>query len=123
MLESHLLFVYGSLLKGEINHDRLSGATCLGRDRLDGAQLLDGGQYPMLVLKPSTSVWGECYQISGALLTALDAFEEHPDVYCRQQVVLASGRAAWTYVGQPPHTDRLPVVAGGDWRSRPKVRV
>ncbi|MEO0854007.1 MAG: gamma-glutamylcyclotransferase family protein, partial [Cyanobacteria bacterium J06648_11] len=79
MTESHcLLFVYGSLMTGEVNHARLQGSTCLGRDRLDGAQLLDGGPYPFLVLNRVASVWGECYRISSELLPALDAFEEHP---------------------------------------------
>ncbi|MEO1133794.1 MAG: gamma-glutamylcyclotransferase family protein, partial [Cyanobacteria bacterium J06639_1] len=69
-------------------------------------------------LSRTASVWGECYRISAELLVALDAFEEHPHVYRRQSVVLASGFEAWAYVGQPPHIDRLPAVAGGDWRSR-----
>lgn len=113
----HSLFVYGSLLAGEVNHARMRGADFLTRDRLHGAQLLDGGSYPFLVFGPGT-VWGECYRISADLLSLLDDFEDHPSVYRREQVELASGRVAWAYVGQAPHTSNLPVVVGGNWRDR-----
>ncbi|MEM9511581.1 MAG: gamma-glutamylcyclotransferase family protein [Cyanobacteria bacterium P01_E01_bin.48] len=111
------MFVYGSLMMGEANHAHLQGAPLWGRDFLHGATLLDGGAYPFLVFGPGV-VWGECYGISTNLLSSLDEFEEHPNVYCRQWVMLASGREAWTYVGQLPYTSNLKAIAGGNWRDR-----
>jgi gamma-glutamylcyclotransferase (GGCT)/AIG2-like uncharacterized protein YtfP len=117
MIEDTYLFVYGSLLKGESHHHLLAKSIFLGRDALAGMQLFDLGEYPM-IYPGSGTVYGERYQIPLSLLLVLDDFEDHPEIYQRQWLLLASGEKAWAYVGQPFYTSGYPWVAGGDWRRR-----
>jgi gamma-glutamylaminecyclotransferase len=112
------LFVYGTLMSGESNATELGGAAFLGPARTAPAySLLDLGDYPGLVAGGATAVAGELYQVTPPHLVLLDVFEEHPDLYRREPVLLADGRPAVAYllVRPPPGA---PPIAGGDWRRR-----
>ena len=95
--EKHLVFVYGTLMKCKRNYARLMD---------NGARLIDANahtlgtismktrntgvyQAPIVVQesadKPLAIVIGEVYEVSDALLHALDTFEGHPEVYERQK--------------------------------------
>jgi gamma-glutamylaminecyclotransferase len=111
------LFVYGTLMAGEANAAELGGARFLGRARTTASYTLyDLGPYPGLVAGGSTAVDGELYDVPEERVPALDAFEEHPDVYRRAPIALADGRAAVAYllVRRPA----APSILGGDWRRR-----
>jgi gamma-glutamylcyclotransferase (GGCT)/AIG2-like uncharacterized protein YtfP len=112
------LFVYGSLMSGETHAPELAGAEFLGVVRTAPSYtLISLGRYPGMLSGGQTAVSGELYDVAAPHLTALDVFEEHPDVYCRQDVTLADGRPAQAYLlVQPPST--APVIPGGDWRRR-----
>jgi len=96
--EPSLLFVYGTLMRGQRNHSFLGDARHLGPERTAPAYtLVSLGPFPALRESGSTSVEGELYEVDSAILTALDQLEGHPDFYQRGAVELADGRAAVTY--------------------------
>ena len=112
--EPTLLFVYGTLKRGQPNHGRLQGARWLGEATLQGAALYDLGPFPMAIAGEGWVV-GELYAVAWAALPQLDAFEGCPRLYQRHWLPLADGRQAWAYLGQPfqvRHVKRLP---GGQW--------
>ena len=117
------VFVYGSLLRGEPNHGLLKEATWIGPARTVPAyRLVDLGPYPGLLAEGSTAVAGEVYRVPEPLLAALDALEEHPEVYVRTPVRLDSGREALTYLLRARLAAGRPAVAGGDWRAHLRLR-
>lgn len=120
------LFVYGTLMRGEVAHDKLRAtgvsepveARCPGR-------LADLGRYPGLLLSSAAQqVTGELYTMldPAACLRELDAYEgflgyDRGGEYRRVLVSLAtpSGRRlAWTYLFLAGAGARE--VPGGDWR-------
>ena len=114
-----LLFVYGSLLAGEMHEAQLAGARCLGDARTEPAYtLVDLGDYPALVDEGATAVAGELYQVDEETLRRLDAFEGHPDEYRRAPVRLVGPARAEAYFYPRGRAAGLPTIAGGDWRRR-----
>jgi len=110
-----LLFVYGTLKRGQPNHGRLQGARCLGEAILEGMSLFDLGPFPMAI-PGEGRVAGEVFAVPWAALADLVAFEGCPRLYQRHWLCLADGREAWVYLGQPRqvrHVNRLP---DGQWR-------
>jgi gamma-glutamylcyclotransferase (GGCT)/AIG2-like uncharacterized protein YtfP len=114
----HLVFVYGSLLRGEANHVHLEGARFIGTVRTAPAfTLFDLGEFPALVATGHDAVSGELWEVDDAHLERLDAFEEHPDVYARRKIPLEDGRDAFAYLPRTAPTARERIVSG-DWRRR-----
>ncbi len=129
---SELVFVYGSLKRGEPNHRWLDGSRFLGRRRLVGARLHDLGPYPMAVpaapgkepdepQAPSEPalIHGELYALGAGGLSRLDQLEDVPREYQRQRWRLSDGSLAWLYLGRHEQVIGLPLVPYGDWRSTP----
>ena len=112
----HRVFVYGTLLRGQVNHGLLADADFLGVHRTEPRfTLFLLGAYPGLVASGSTAVLGEVYRVNDAGLRALDRLEDYPRLYDRKQVQTAYGNA-WVYVYRGAVGDR-PVVVAGDWRA------
>jgi gamma-glutamylcyclotransferase (GGCT)/AIG2-like uncharacterized protein YtfP len=113
------LFVYGSLLFGEIHNARLGGSRLLGVARTEPRYtLIDLGPYPALLAEGTTSVWGELYEVAADVLAALDEFEGHPDEYRRLPVRLLTGESAEAYVLPRVRAPETRVIASGSWRAR-----
>lgn len=99
-----ILWVYGSLRRGERHHDELSGAEFLGHGRtLPRYALIRLGQYPAL-LAGTEVVSGELYRVTPERLARLDVFEGPG--YRRAYVLLEDGREALAYfaAGSPSPT-------------------
>lgn len=112
---THLVFVYGTLLSGEVNHHLLAGAKPLGPHRTAPRfTLVRLGAYPGLVSGGSTAVFGELYRIDSAMLSVLDRLEEYPRLYDRKLIPTPHGRA-WVYLFRGTVRDRKQVPSG-DWR-------
>lgn len=137
-----LLFVYGTLRRGQPLHAHLGAAEFLGRGTVPG-RLLDLGAYPGLIpasdalalpgVTPEPAggerVHGELYRSEDAdLLARLDELEDHRPtdpgqglfLRCRLGVRLEDGREleAWGYALSPRTREAAPgarVVPGGDW--------
>lgn len=81
------LFVYGSLKRGARHHEELRGAAFLGEACTEpGYVLLPLGEYLALARGGAEPVTGELFEISEALLPALDAFEG--EAYEREEILL-----------------------------------
>jgi gamma-glutamylcyclotransferase (GGCT)/AIG2-like uncharacterized protein YtfP len=97
-----LLFVYGSLKRGQGNHRELGSAAFVGEVRTVprfALRVLDG--FPLLVAG-THSIRGELFVFPSARLLALDAFEG--ELYERREIELADGRCVLTYMARDPST-------------------
>lgn len=111
----HRVFVYGTLLAGEVNHPLLAGASLLGPWRTPPRYtLFDLGAYPGVARSGHTSITGEVYAIDARCLVRLDKLEEYPRLYDRQPIPTPYG-CAWIYLYRGRLADRR-AIPGGDWR-------
>lgn len=118
-----LVFVYGSLMLGEENHDALVGSRGLGPARTEpGYTLWDLGEYPGMSEAGAGAVVGELYAVDEATLAALDRFEEVPDAYRRVEVRLAGGAVAQGYVLSSADGGERREIASGEWRTHRRAR-
>jgi len=110
-----LVFVYGTLKRGETNHHWLEGASWQGEAELGGVVLHDLGPFPMAVIGEGIAE-GEVYAVERSIFARLDELEGYPRLYDRQLLTLRDGRRAWVYLGRPRQVRHAPVVGDGLWR-------
>ena len=112
------IFTYGTLLSAEPNHYVLRGSRCIGAARTPPRfKLVDVGTYPGMLAGGNTSVVGELYEVTEAVLAALDRLEGHPRYYLRAPIVLAGWRRAETYFFPAAHAAGRTIIESGDWRA------
>ncbi len=112
----HLVFVYGTLLRGGVNHGLLAAAEWVGEHRTEPRfTLLQLGAYPGLISGGHTAVSGELYRVDNAGLKALDRLEDYPRLYDRRLIATRFG-PAWAYLYRGSVRDRRPIPSG-DWRT------
>jgi gamma-glutamylaminecyclotransferase len=117
----HRVFVYGTLLAGEVNHCLLAGNPLLGSWRTPPRfTLYDLGAYPGVARSGCTSIVGEVYAIDTRCLGRLDTLEEYPRLYDRERIPTLYG-SAWIYLYRGRLAD-LRAIPGGDWRTRASTR-
>jgi len=117
--ERQLVFVYGTLKRGETNHRWLERASWQGEAELPGVVLHDLGPFPMAVIGEGMAL-GEVYAVDQPELARLDELEGYPRLYDRHVLSLRDGRRAWVYLGRPRQVRHAPVVTGGMWIFRQK---
>ena len=91
--ERYLVFVYGTLMKGEGNHHYLGDAEFKGEYKTDKRWgLINIGAFPALV-PHVLRVEGEVYEVSKSTLSTLDRLEgvSH-GLYRRMQISVYNGR-------------------------------
>lgn len=116
------VFVYGTLLSGEPNHDVLGGARFVAEGRTEAVfELRDLGAYPGLVDGGRQSVVGEVYEVDEETLCSLDRFEDHPRLYHRRRVVLVDGTLVETYVLSRGRAEGAALIESGSWRHRERI--
>jgi gamma-glutamylcyclotransferase (GGCT)/AIG2-like uncharacterized protein YtfP len=121
----HRVFVYGTLLRDQVNHHLLAGAEYLGPHRtVPRFALCNLGTYPGLIQGGGTAVSGEVYRVDGRTLALIDRLEEQPRLYRRRLLPTPYG-LAWVYLwrvrGAAPTADpgsirRPRRIPSGDWR-------
>lgn len=90
-----VLFVYGTLKRGQPNHRLLTGQHFVREAKTEPRyRLYDLGPYPGMAEDPrgGVAVTGELWEVDAACLAALDEFEGVPDLYVRARVA-AQGAA------------------------------
>ncbi|MFB4169132.1 gamma-glutamylcyclotransferase [Virgibacillus sp. JSM 102003] len=120
-----IVFVYGTLRKGERNHHFLDGAACIFEQcRTNGSLYDTNNRYPTMKESKSSWVYGELYEVTEAQLRSIDrleGFEEghHDNLYNRTTAPVYNDSggeiSANIYTaGQLLHksTKRIP---SGDW--------
>lgn len=119
-----LIFVYGTLRRGEPNHRQLvdKRARYVGSARTAPRyELVDLGPYPALLEGGETSVRGELYEVDDHALEHLDDFEDVPSLYDRK-VVEIPGAPASAYVMRRDMAERAPRIESGDWCRRSNLQ-
>ena len=82
-----LVFVYGTLLKGESNHIDyyMAGSEFLGKATLSGFDMYYSGFYPAIV-PGKGKVKGEVYSVTPESLKKIDGLEDEGNLYSRKTV-------------------------------------
>jgi gamma-glutamylaminecyclotransferase len=115
------VFVYGTLMRGEGNHDLLVRARFLGQGRTPSRFALhDLGAFPGLVAGGEHAVEGEVYIVGPDTLARLDHLEGHPNWYRRAPIALEDGTPDETNQQPRAGVHGRPVIASGSWRARRK---
>jgi gamma-glutamylaminecyclotransferase len=116
--EQHLVFTYGTLLKGEVNHHLLAQARFVAEARTEPCfELFDLGPFPAMSTGGETAVLGEVYAIDDATLARLDHLEGHPRFYQRTQIRLDDGQEVQTYLMDRNRMRGRALIPSGDWRA------
>ena len=112
-----LVFVYGTLMRGERNHTYLRHSQRLGHWRTPPLfSLYSLVSYPVACAGGRQVLQGEIYRISAETFAQLDALEEYPRVYTRERLNTPWG-PAWVYLQRRP-PPRATLIPSGRWRRR-----
>jgi len=110
------VFVYGTLLAGEVNHHLLAEATLLGGHRTEPCfTMFSLDAYPGVARGGGTAIVGDVYQVDTTAIHQLDRLEGYPRLYERVLIPSPFGHA-WIYLYRGDINGR-PVIGSGDWRS------
>jgi len=113
------LFVYGTLLDGEPDHELLDGASLLGAARTTARyKLVEVRASAGLIDTGDTAVVGELYELDAPTLAKCDIKREHPVLYRRRRVELDDGTEALAYFLSPDQARGCRRVRDGNWRER-----
>jgi gamma-glutamylaminecyclotransferase len=113
-----LIFVYGTLRRGQPNHAQMGRARFVRRaTTAPRYQLVDLGSYPALLEDGETAVHGEVYEVDEPQLPQLDAFEDVPSLYQRKPVEIP-GLSVLGYVMRRETAGDARAIASGDWCAR-----
>jgi gamma-glutamylcyclotransferase (GGCT)/AIG2-like uncharacterized protein YtfP len=93
------VFVYGTLMKGELHHTSIQHARFVRAAETPAAyELVQIDYYPAMLRGGSSRIVGELYEVDDETLKRLDELEEVPHYYERCTIELADGSEALTYV-------------------------
>jgi gamma-glutamylcyclotransferase (GGCT)/AIG2-like uncharacterized protein YtfP len=108
------VFVYGTLLDGESNHQWLQDSPKIGDTIISKFQMHDMGAFPALVENETSlsKIVGEVYEITDEVLKMLDRLEGFPGFYDRKLITTEFGDA-WVYYNNK--SKNRPVIESGDW--------
>lgn len=118
---AHILFVYGTLQRGQPHHALLSDCRFLGVARMPGTPYALPEGFPAAVAAGSGFVEGELYELPSYgdfLLRELDDFENVGEGLFVRSRVWVSGQEVWVYLAGPALAPRLSVLTrlpGGRW--------
>jgi len=118
---SHIIFVYGTLMKGESNHFYIENQQYLGKAAIHGYNLYNLGHYPGI--RPSKhntrTVYGELYSIDDNALKEVNRLEGEGSLYLLQhteaQTENGETMTAGIYVYNH-ETNEEKLIEGGDWQ-------
>lgn len=121
--ETALVFVYGSLRRGQRLAYLLETSEYVKDACLNGGVLYDLGAFPGLVMGPGTAnkspIRGEVYRVGPLTLEHLDIVEGVPYLYQRKLVQLDCGTYAFVY---QYYADRLDCFCDDDTEIKPNLR-
>jgi gamma-glutamylaminecyclotransferase len=122
----HRVFVYGTLMKGELHHTTMAHARFIGQAETEPRyELVQIDYYPAMLPDGAHAVHGELYEVDDATLRRLDELEEVPHYYERHELTLADGTKAFAYVMPRTRAPGATPIASGYFRMRtapPKTR-
>jgi gamma-glutamylaminecyclotransferase len=111
-----ILFVYGTLKRGERNHFRLADQEFLGAVTTAAQyRVFDLGAHPGLVrdTEHGLTICGELFAVDARCLAALDAFEAVPELFVREPITVPGHELVWAYYLNTPAPEGTP--SGDRW--------
>jgi len=116
---SHLVFVYGTLMKGELHHTSIAHARFVrAAETQPEYELVQIDYYPAMLPGGGSRIVGELYEVDDATLKHLDELEEVPHYYERRTIKLADGSEAMTYVMPRDRAGASSPIPSGYFRMR-----
>ncbi|NPE27940.1 gamma-glutamylcyclotransferase [Methanococcoides sp. SA1] len=112
----NLLFVYGTLKRGYVNHHLLERSTFVLETCTEKKfQILDMGDFPAVVKDvPVSTIDGELFNVDDGTLSDIDAFEGK--WFERGEVVLQDSSIAWMYyLSEDVSHEGCSSIASGTW--------
>jgi len=114
--EPTILFIYGSLKRGHLNHHRLAGQHYLGDATTEASyRIVQLGKYGGLIRDAATglAVTGELWAVGATALGELDDFEQGEGLWARSPVAVTARQKveAYFWVGDVPDGVR----SGAEW--------
>jgi gamma-glutamylcyclotransferase (GGCT)/AIG2-like uncharacterized protein YtfP len=117
------IFVYGTLKKGDQNHELLDSSRFLCTTQTtESYVMLDFGAFPG-VLKPEnisqmpvSTIKGEVYEISKNTLEKLDIYEG--EWYFREEIMLENGLSALMYFLKKIPPVNYKIITDGNWSGK-----
>lgn len=119
----HRVFVYGTLRKGEGNHQRyLDGLAMTPARTAPGWGMASLGAYPAIYPAEFPGVVvGEVYEVDDARLEHLDRLEGYVPggrgMYDREEIALEDGTEAWAYFMPLERVEDWTAIPSGDWKA------
>lgn len=83
---THPVFVYGTLMKGQRAAHMLEGSDFMGCFQLKDYAMYNLGRYPGIIPCEGALVLGELYLVSDEMLAVMDEYEGEGDLYLRTKV-------------------------------------
>ena len=108
-----MVFVYGTLMKGEANEHYLENSTCMGPAVLEGHDMYNVGWYPAIIPGDGMVV-GELYRVPLKDIPAIDMLEGEGTLYTKkcETVTCADGKTYfalfYVYNGDCSGLERIP---------------
>jgi gamma-glutamylcyclotransferase (GGCT)/AIG2-like uncharacterized protein YtfP len=114
------VFVYGTLMKGQGNHELLRLAKRVGEDSMEEMKLYDLGPFPAAVRSAYDGdvIHGEHYLVNEKEFASLDRLEGYPHFYTRSLLPLKNDdRPTWVYHFKSENEvrERGTRIASGKW--------
>ncbi len=117
--DGNLVFVYGTLMRGQSAHAYLAEAEYIGEYRLPGYAMYDLGWYPGIVPDPARTVYGEVYCVSSRMLREMDGYEGEGSLYHRIRANAENeSRTVPVFVYVYARRTGNELIPGGRWDSR-----
>jgi len=113
------LFAYGSLRRGEPDHELLAGARFLGIKRTEPKyRLVDLSVYPAMIEVSGYCVLGEVYEVTREIRRRTDVLKEVPVLFQRTTITLEDGTRAEAYVMRENQVAGRRRLRVEDWKQR-----
>lgn len=120
------MFVYGTLMKGELHHTSIAHARFVRAAETPPAyELIQIDYYPAMLTDGTARIVGELYEVDDETLQRLDELEEVPHYYERRSIELADGSQALAYLMPRDRVEGGSPIPSGYFRMRtapPKKR-
>lgn len=119
MPEMIKVFVYGTLMRGQRNHDFIEDSEFLYEKKTKPLySLYSLGAYPAMAGGGEISVSGEVFLLTKKDLKRIDCLEGHPKYYERKQIELEDGEIVDTYLmpEKKIHQHDGILIRPGNWK-------